>query len=148
MAVCKGKGFVEVAIGERFGDALTITETHLVQGAGLTGDFNPLHVDAAFAKRSRFGQRILHGPLTNAIMTAPVGMFFAGTAIAYLEQSCRFKSPVFIGDTLITEWTITALDAKPKHGGGIVSMQAVCRNQRGEVVAEGEGKILVMDRNA
>ena len=147
MAICKGKGFLEVAVGEQFGDALTITEAHLIQAAGLTGDFNPLHLDEEFAKKSRFGRRILHGPITNAIMTAPAGMLFAGTAIAYLEQSCRFKSPVFIGDTLRTQWTITALAPKPKLGGGIISMQAECRNQRGEIVAQGEGKILVADRH-
>ncbi|MNC96853.1 MaoC like domain protein [compost metagenome] len=55
----QGKWYDEVALGERFGTAVTVTETHLVLAAGMFGDFNPLHVDEAFAAKSRFGGRIL-----------------------------------------------------------------------------------------
>ena len=79
-----------------------MTETHLVLAAGMFGDFNPLHVDEEFAKKSRFGTRILHGPFSSALVSSPVGMYFAGTAIAYLEHACRFKAPVRPGDTLAT----------------------------------------------
>ena len=104
--VFHGKWYDEVALGERFGTSLTVTETHFVLGSGLFGDFNPLHVDEVFAEKSQFGSRILHGPFTSALVSAPVGMFFAGTAIAYLEHACRFKAPVRAGDTLATEWTV------------------------------------------
>ena len=87
--------------GETFSTSLTVTETHLVLAAGLFGDFNPLHVDEEFAKKSRFGGRILHGPFTSALVSAPVGMFFSGTAIAYLEHACRFVAPVKPGDTIV-----------------------------------------------
>ena len=97
-----------------------MTDTHLVLGAGLIGDFNPHHVDDEYAKGTRFGTRILHGMLTSALMGAPVGMYFHGTAIAYLEHNARFTAPVRAGDTLTTRWTVTARDDKPKHGGGIV----------------------------
>ena len=63
-----------------------MTETHIVMGAGLIGDFNPHHVNADYAKGTRFGTPILHGMLTSAIMGAAVGMYFHGTAIAYLEH--------------------------------------------------------------
>ena len=69
-----------------------------------------------------------------------------GTAIAYLEHLCRFKAPVKPGDTLTTTWTITALEPKPKHHGGMVVLQAQCKNQQAIVVAEAEGKIIVMSR--
>ena len=142
----QGKWYDEVAVGERFGTAVTVTETHLVLGAGLFGDFNPLHVDEEFSKKSRFGTRILHGPFTSALVSAPVGMYFSGTAIAYLEHSCRFKAPVRPGDTLKTEWTVTEKLDKPKHKGGIFVLQGVSTNQKKEIVVEARGKILVKSK--
>ena len=141
-----GRWYDEVALGEAFSRTLTITETHLVLGAGLIGDFNPHHVDDHYAKRSRFGTRILHGMITSAMMGAPVGMYFHGTAIAYLEHAARFKAPVRAGDTLTTTWSITAKEPKPRHGGGVVTLAGVCRNQDGVVVAEADAKMLVSAR--
>ena len=113
--VFHGKWYNEVNVGETFGSSLTVTETHLVLGSGLFGDFNPLHVNEEFAKRSMFGARILHGPFTSALVSSPVGMYFAGTAIAYIEHACRFKAAVRIGDTLTSRWTVTQRLDKPKH---------------------------------
>ena len=141
-----GKHFDEVAIGTTFASTLTITETHLVLGAGLIGDFNPHHANEVYAKRSRFGTRVLHGMLTSAVMGAAVGMYFHGTAIAYLEHNARFLAPVRPGDTLTTTWTVVKLLAKPKHGGGIVVLKAAAVNQHGVTVAEADGKILVRVR--
>ena len=143
-----GKWFDEVAIGEHFSRSLTVTETHLVLGAGLIGDFNPHHVDETFAQQSRFGTRILHGMITSAIMGAAVGMHFYGAALAYLEHNTRFTAPVRPGDTLTTTWTVTELLPKPKQGGGIVVLTGVAKNQEGVVVAEALGKILVANRPA
>ncbi len=142
----QGKWYDEVAVGQVFGTRVTVTEAHLVLGAGLFGDFNPLHVDEEFARASTFGTRILHGPFTAALVSAPVGMYFAGTAIAYLEHGCRFKAPVRPGDTLATEWTIAEKLDKPKHRGGICVLQGTCTNQRGEVVVEALGKLLVASK--
>jgi acyl dehydratase len=141
-----GKWFDEVRVGERFARTLTVTETHLVLGAGLIGDFNPHHTDEEYARRSRFGTRILHGMITSAIMGAPARMYFHGTALAYLEHNARFTAPVRAGDTLTTTWTIVELLHKPKQGGGIVVLTGVARNQEGAVVAEALGKILVASR--
>ena len=141
-----GKAFDEVEVGETFSTSLTVTEAHLVLAAGLFGDFNPLHVDDSHAAKSRFGGRILHGPFTSALISAPAGMYFHGTAIAYLEHNCRFKAPVRPGDTLRTTWTITERLEKPKHGGGILALRARCENQHGDVVAEADGKMLVASR--
>ncbi|MDA8108450.1 MAG: MaoC family dehydratase [Betaproteobacteria bacterium] len=146
--VFHGRWYDEVAVGERFRDRVTVTETHLVLGAGMFGDFNPLHVDEAFAQKSLFGSRILHGPFTSALASAPVGMFFAGTAIAYLEHACRFKAPVRPGDTLATEWEVREKLEKPKHRGGIVVLRGTCVNQHGDTVLEADGKILVAARPA
>ncbi len=143
----RGRWYDDVEIGEVFGRSVTITDAHLVLGAGLIGDFNPHHVDDAYAKKSRFGTRILHGVITSALMGAPVGMYFHGTAIAYLEHAARFKAPVRVGDTLSTTWTVVDKEAKPQHGGGVVVLTGVCRNQSGIVVADASGKMLVHGRS-
>ncbi len=144
--VFHGKWYDEVRDGETFGSRMTVTEAHLVLAAGLFGDFNPLHVDEVFSQQSMFGSRILHGPFTSAMISSPVGMFFAGTAIAYLEHACRFKAPVRTGDTIATEWRVTGKLPKPKHKGGIVVMKGEGRNQHGDVVVEADGKILVASK--
>ena len=146
--VFHGKWYDEVKVGDRFGDSLTVSETHLVLAAGMFGDFNPLHVDEIFAEKSRFGGRILHGPFTSALVSSPVGMYFAGTAIAYMEHHCRFKAPVRPGDTLTTRWTVVQKLDKPRHAGGIVVMKCETKNQHGDVAVEADGKILVAARTS
>lgn len=141
-----GRWYDEVTVGERFGTSVTVTEAHLVLGSGMFGDFNPLHVDEVFAAKSLFGGRILHGPFTSALVSAPVGMYFSGTAIAYLEHACRFKAPVRPGDTIATQWTIVEKLDKPRHRGGICVLRGVAKNQREEVALEADGKILVRSR--
>jgi 3-hydroxybutyryl-CoA dehydratase len=143
MRVLRGRAFREVALGDVFEHAVTVTEAHLVTGAGLIGDFNPLHVDEEFARRSRFGGRILHGVLTSALMGAPLGNLFAATAVGYLEHNCKFLAPVRIGDTLQIAWRVVDLIDKPAHRAGIVVCDGTATNQRGEVVATAHGRMMV-----
>ena len=138
-----GKRYSDVRVGDVFTESMTITDRHLSIGAELIGDFNPLHVDEAFARASRHGSRILHGVITSAIVGAPAGMIFSGTAIGYLEHNCKFLAPVRTGDVLTTTWRVVACDAKPKHGGGVVGMEADCVNQNGVKVAAANGAMLV-----
>lgn len=147
-ATVHGYWFDEVAVGDTFASTVTITEAHLVLSAGLLADYNPLHVDEAFARRSRFGGRILHGMMTSAIMGGPVGMHFHGTAVAYLEHNARFLAPVRPGDTLTIAWTVDALVPKPKHGAGVVELSGSATNQDGVVAALATGKIMVFVRPA
>ena len=141
--VGSGITYDAVRVGERFVNRVTVTETHLVLGAGLIGDFNPLHVDEVQAAASRYGGRILHGMLTSALMGAPLGMLFHGTAIAFLEHQVRFLAPVRAGDTLSTAWKVVEKHDKPKHAGGIVVLHGESRNQDTVVVAVAEAKMLV-----
>ena len=141
-----GRWFDEVRDGDTFASAVTVTETHLVLGAGLIGDFNPHHTNAEFAKGTRYGTPILHGMMTSAIMGAAVGMYFHGTAIAYLEHRARFLAPVRAGDTLTSRWTVTGLLPKSAHRGGIVVLAGKATIQDGTSVAEADAKILVAAR--
>ncbi len=138
-----GRGYNELTVGETFESSMTLTETHIVLGAGLFGDFNPLHVNESWAKKGRFGSRIAHGYLTSNVMAAQMGMILYGTAIAYVEHSIKFTAPVKAGDTLTSRWTVTAKDDKPKHQGGLVTFSGICVNQDGTKVAEAEAKLLV-----
>ena len=143
----RGRGYNEVKVGDNFATTMTLTETHIVMGAGLFGDFNPLHVNQRFAEQSRYGTRIAHGYLTTSFMAAQLGMVFHGTAIAYLEHTSRFTAPVRAGDTLTITWTVSALGDKPKHQGGIVTLSGLCTNQEGEKVADAEAKMLIADNS-
>jgi 3-hydroxybutyryl-CoA dehydratase len=138
-----GRGYNELKVDDKFESSMTLTETHIVLGAGLFGDLNPLHVNESYGKSTRFGGRIAHGYLTSNVMAAQMGMVLYGTAIAYLEHTIRFKEPVRPGDTLTTTWTVTAKADKPKHDGGIVSFSGICVNQNGTKVAEAEAKLMV-----
>ncbi len=140
-----GKRFSDTRLGERFVRRERITERHVIEGARLIGDFNPLHVDEDFARRSRYGGRILHGVITSALVGAELGMVYAGTAIGYLEHNARFHAPVKIGDELTITWTVTDLLPKPRHGGGVVVAEAVAVNQDGVTVCTATGKMLVGD---
>jgi len=144
--VGSGRWFDELKVGDAFSSALTITETHIVVGGGLIGDSNPHHMNAEYAKGTRFGTPILHGMLTSAIMGAAVGMYFHGTAIAYLEHRARFLAPVRAGDTLTSTWTIAELTAKPAHDGGVVVLAGNAANQNGVVVADADARMLVSSR--
>jgi len=138
-----GRPYSSVRLGDRYTRQMLVSESHLADGARLIGDFNPLHVDEAFARASRFGGRILHGVITSAFMAAELGMVFAGTALGYLEHNARFLAPVRIGDRLDITWTVVALDAKPRHGGGIVSCEGTAVNQDGATVCTATGRMLV-----
>jgi acyl dehydratase len=138
-----GRGYNEINVGNCYESTMTLTETHIVLGAGLFGDFNPLHINETFGKSTRFGTRIAHGYLTSNVMAAPFGMLLYGTAIAYMEHSIRFLAPVRAGDTLTVKWTAAAKEDKPKHGGGVISFDGVCINQNGETVADAKAKLLV-----
>jgi 3-hydroxybutyryl-CoA dehydratase len=140
-----GRRFSDTRVGDRFGRVERIEARHLDEGARLIGDFNPLHVDQAFAARSRHGARILHGVITSALIGAELGMVYAGTAVGYLEHNARFLAPVKIGDTLTITWTVTELIPKPRHGGGIVVAEAQAMNQHGVLACSVTGCMLVGD---
>jgi acyl dehydratase len=140
-----GRRYGEFAVGDTFGATVAITEEHLARGAALIGDFNPLHVDEAFARASPFGGRILHGVLTSALISAPFGNLVAGTALGYLQHDARFLAPVRPNDTLKITWTVRELARKPARGGGIVVADAEAVNQHGVCVATAHGRMLVAD---
>ena len=117
----------------------TITETDVTLFAGITGDFNPVHVDAVAAARSRFGGRVAHGMLSAGLISAVLAMKLPGPGSIYLSQSLKFTRPVRIGDTVTAQVSVASVNTEKRR----VTLTTVCRNQEGEMVLEGEALVLV-----
>jgi len=110
-----------------------LIDDKLVRGyADLTGDHNKIHVDDAFAKRTKFGQRIAHGGIMFGIISKVLGGEMPGLGTVYLSQLVNFHAPVFINDTVTLEATITVL--LPKH---VAKISTIMKKQTGEVVVDG-----------
>jgi acyl dehydratase len=127
----------------------TITEADLVNFAGVSGDYNRLHTDEAFARATIFGRRVAHGTLVLSIsqgLRQRTGVF-EGTLMALLEiRRWRFLKPVFIGDTVGVETEVAGLRETSRADRGIVVQRVRVVNQRGEVVQEGELVSLIRRR--
>lgn len=117
----------------------TVTETDLVAFAGLSGDFNPIHIDKEYAKKTRFGQRIAHGLLTSSLLSQLLGMHLPGKGSVYMEQTLKFTAPVFIGDTI----TATATVQEFIEEKNIIKLLTECHNQKGQLVLTGNAVMLV-----
>lgn len=125
-------------VGQRAELRRTVTEADLVNFAGVSGDFNPLHTDITYAARTRFGQRVAHGMLLGAWVSAVLGMQLPGPGAILLSCSLRFLKPTRIGDTLTVWAEVVALrEDKP-----ILTLRVGATNHHGETVAEGEAVCL------
>ena len=129
----------------RPGDSAEITKTieqaDVDAFAGVTGDHNPIHVDEAFAKTTRFGRRIAHGMLTASLISSVLANKLPGEGSVYLGQTLKFVAPVFPGDEITARVTVKEIrEDKP-----IVKLDTVCVNQRGETVIRGEATVLVAE---
>ncbi len=121
-------------IGSRGSFTKTITEYDISAFAGVTGDFNPVHINEEAAKKSPFGRRIAHGMLTGSFISTVLGMKMPGEGTIYLEQSLKFTAPVYIGDTCTASVEITDILNEEK---GIYKLDTQVINQNGKVVSEG-----------
>jgi acyl dehydratase len=140
--------FEDYVVGEtRTTYGRTITETDFVVHAGHTGDFFPHHMDAEVMRASQWGQRIAHGTMTFAIGIGLTASEINPLAFTYGYERLRFPKPVFIGDTIHTVLTISALEDDPKradHGRVIEQVRVI--NQRGETVLACDHVYLVKRR--
>jgi acyl dehydratase len=128
----------------------TITEADIVAFAGLTGDYNPMHTDAEYAKKSLAGQRVAHGMLTLSYavgQTYQLG-FLERTVLAFRSVEMKFSDMVLIGDTLRVEITVKEKKEAARLGGGMVTCEVRILNQHNKVVQRGEWVVLVASRPA
>lgn len=138
--------FDDIAVGDRCTSTrLTVTETHIVGFAGLTGDFNPLHMDAEFARSAGYDTTIAHGMLGHALSTGLRSAIDDWAIMAFLQTQRSFRRPIFAGDTVRYEAEIVETRAsESKADRGVVRVSIHLKNQEGTVVQEGEDVFLVM----
>jgi 3-hydroxybutyryl-CoA dehydratase len=125
--------YEDIKVGDEASLTRTITEVHIVNYAGLTGDWNPVHADAEHAAQSMFGERIAHGMLVAGLISAVLGTQLPGPNSIYLGQDLSFVAPVKIGDTVKVVVTVT----DKRDDKRIIKLQTTAYNQRGETVLDG-----------
>ena len=128
----------------KVGDSVQLTKTfdeaEIEKFVELTGDRNPLHVDEAFAARTRFKRRIAQGILSASLISTCIGMHLPGTGAIYLDQTLRFVKPVYVGDTV----TLTATVSHIREDKPLLTLSTIWTNQDGLKVIEGEAHVMLM----
>lgn len=135
----KGQAFQEIKEGDIRTFSKTITEQDLEVFARVTGDFNPIHIDDNFAKRTIFKGRVAHGVLIAGLISAAISKL-PGVVI-YQSQNLLFLKPVRVGDTIEA---VVEILGKVKERGELKAKTS-CKNQRGEMVVDGEAKIRISE---
>lgn len=126
-----------IKIGDTASFSKTISESDVYNFAGICGDFNPVHINETKAAQSRFGKRVCHGMLVASFISTVLGMYLPGNGTIYLEQSLKFKKPVYICDTVLAEVKVLEIN------NNIITLQTVVTNQSDDIVLEGTAKVMV-----
>ena len=134
----KGITINEMKIGDSASFTKTVTDTDVYMFAGITGDFNPAHVNQVEAEKGMFGKRIAHGMLSAGFISAVLGTMLPGPATIYMGQELRFTKPVAIGDTITATATVAEMIIEKNR----VILDTVCTNQNGEIVIKGKATVM------
>ncbi len=124
----------DFSIGQSAELTRTLSDADVMAFAQLTGDFNPVHVDAAAAAASSFGERIVHGMLTASLLSTVLAMHLPGPGAIYLSQAVKFLRPVKLGDTVVAHVAVTSIDIDKRR----MTLATTVRNARGKNVIDGE----------
>jgi len=133
-----GKTVSEMKIGDFAEFTKTVTESDVYQFAGITGDFNPAHINEEYAKNTMFKTRIAHGMLSAGFISTVLGTKLPGPGTIYLKQELAFIAPVKIGDTVTARVEVKELIPEKNR----VILRTVCRNQDGKDVLDGEAVMM------
>jgi acyl dehydratase len=147
----RGLYFEDFAVGDSATtQGRTITETDIVQFAALSGDWNAIHTDGAYAAQGMFGERIAHGLLGLSVASGLAERlgFMKDTILAFMGLDWKFKAPIKIGDTITARLTVAECKEIRRLGGGVVTFNVEIVNQRGEPTQRGTWTMLVKGRPA
>ena len=126
-------------VGQSASFSKTVSEADVYLFAGISGDFNPVHVNEEYAKQGMFKKRIVHGILTATFISTVLGTKLPGSGAIYAKQDLKFLAPVFFGDTLTATCTVKEIIAEKKR----VIMDCAVTNQDGVQVLVGEAMLIV-----
>ena len=132
-----GKTIEELSVGQKARFSKTITEADVYLYAGVSGDFNPAHVDEEFAKKTYFKTRIAHGMLTASFISTIIGTMLPGPGSIYMGQQVSFLAPVKFGDTVTAIAEVIEILPEKKR----VRLKTTCVNQEGTTVIDGEALV-------
>jgi 3-hydroxybutyryl-CoA dehydratase len=138
-----GLYFEDLSVGQSASFGKTVTEADILMFAAVSGDTNPVHINAEIAAGTMFKERIAHGMLSAGLISAVLGTRLPGPGTIYLSQTLKFRAPVRIGDTVTATATVSALDAAKKRA----TLTTIC-TVAGKPVLEGEALVLVPSREA
>jgi 3-hydroxybutyryl-CoA dehydratase len=139
----KGVFFEDLSVGQEASLSRTVTEADIAAFAEVSGDKNPVHLDAQYAAGTMFKERIAHGMLSAAYISAVFGMKLPGPGAIYISQTLNFKAPVKIGDTVVTTVRVAELIPEKKRA----RFDCVC-SVNGKPVVQGEAVLMVPARPA
>jgi 3-hydroxybutyryl-CoA dehydratase len=139
----QGFYFDELTMGQTAETSRVVGSADIEAFAAVSGDFNPLHLDDAYARTTTFGERIAHGMLSASFISGLIANKLPGAGTIYLSQSLRFRRPVRIGDLVVARVTVKSLDEGRSH----VTLDTVCE-VNGKAVIEGEALVIAPRRPA
>lgn len=141
MTAAKGVFFEDLSVGQEASLSNTVSEADIVAFADISGDRNPVHLDADYAATTMFKERIAHGMLSAAYISAVFGMKLPGPGAIYMSQTLKFKAPVKIGDTVVTSVKVVELVPEKQRA----RFECVC-TVNDKPVVEGEAMLMVPGR--
>ena len=133
----RGKTFAELQVGQAAEFSKTVAESDVYLFAGISGDFNPAHINEPYAQQTAFKSRIAHGMLAAGFVSAVIGTRLPGPGTIYMKQELTFLAPVHIGDTITARAEVVELIQEKKR----VRLRTTCVNQEGVTVLDGEALV-------
>ncbi|HEY9069164.1 MAG TPA: MaoC family dehydratase [Candidatus Ozemobacteraceae bacterium] len=130
--------YADIKVGDKAELSKQVTDADIMAFANLTGDFNPVHVNEEYAKKTPFGGRIAHGMLTAGLISAVLGMKLPGANAIYMKQELAFLGPVKIGDTVTaTVEVLEKIDEKSR-----IILRTSVTNQAGKLILDGKATLM------
>jgi len=133
----RGKTLHELKPGVQAEFSKTISESDVYLFAGITGDFNPAHVNQAYAEGTSFKSRIAHGFLTAGFISTVIGTMLPGPGTIYIRQELNFLAPAYINDTLTASVEVLEVDTEKNR----VLLKTLCKNQENKLLIEGQALV-------
>lgn len=133
------KTIKDIKVGDSGSFTKTVTETDVYSFAGISGDFNPAHINEHYAKETMFEGRIAHGMLSAGFISTVLGTILPGPGAIYMGQDLKFLKPVLFNDTITATCTVTEIIEDKKR----IILDTVCTNQDGDIVIDGSAKMFL-----